>query len=90
MMYLLRKYDVAPFGRKDAMFAQCAVRHTSFGVAVIIGRSQHHLAVKFVKRTLANIIQKTRKRCVDIGKNAKKELALLQSFSLLFYFSLDM
>ena len=35
-MHLLRKYDVAPFGRNDAMFAQCAVRHTSLGVAVII------------------------------------------------------
>ena len=39
MMHLLRKYDVAPVGRNDAMFAQCAVRHTSLGVAVIIGRS---------------------------------------------------
>ena len=37
MMHLLRKYDVAPFGRNDAMFAQCAVRHTSLGEAVIIG-----------------------------------------------------
>ena len=38
-MHLLCKYDVAPFGRNDAMFAQCAVRHTSLGVTVIIGRS---------------------------------------------------
>ena len=37
MMHLLRKYDVAPVGSNDAMFAQCAVRHTSLGVAVIIG-----------------------------------------------------
>ena len=46
MMHLLRKYDVAPVGRNDAMFAiKC-------GEAVIIGRSQHHLSK-------ANIIQKT-------------------------------
>ena len=37
MMHLLRKYDVARFTRNDAMFAQCAVRHTSLGEAVIIG-----------------------------------------------------
>ena len=45
MMHRLRRYDVfcfaqndvAPVGRNDAMFAQCAVRHTSLGVAVIIG-----------------------------------------------------
>ena len=37
MMHLLRKNDVAPVGRNDAMFAQCAVRHTSLGEAVIIG-----------------------------------------------------
>ena len=39
MMHLLCKYDVAPFGRNDAMFAQCAVRYTSLGVAVIIGEA---------------------------------------------------
>ena len=47
MMHRLRRYDVlgfaqndvAPVGRNDAMFAQCAARHTSLGVAVIIGRS---------------------------------------------------
>jgi len=39
MMHLLRKYDVAPVGRNDAMFAQCAARHTSLGVAVIIGEA---------------------------------------------------
>ena len=47
MMYRLRRYDVfrfaqndvAPVGRNDAMFAQCAVRHTSLGVAVIIGKA---------------------------------------------------
>ncbi|MBR3750421.1 MAG: hypothetical protein IKK58_01495, partial [Clostridia bacterium] len=39
MMHLLRKYDVARFTRNDAMFAQCAARHTSLGEAVIIGRS---------------------------------------------------
>ena len=54
MMHRLRRYDVfrfaqndvAPVGRNDAMFAQCAARHTSFakrtslGVAVIICRRQ--------------------------------------------------
>ena len=38
MMHLLRKYDVAPL--RSAMMRclpQCAVRHTSLGVAVIIG-----------------------------------------------------
>ena len=38
MMHLLRKYDVAPL--RVAMMRclpQCAVRHTSLGVAVIIG-----------------------------------------------------
>ena len=39
MMHLLRKYDVAPFGRNDAMFAQCAARHASLGEAVIIGEA---------------------------------------------------
>ena len=47
MMHRLRRYDVfrfaqndvARFTRNDAMFAQCAARHTSLGVAVIIGRS---------------------------------------------------
>ena len=36
MMHLLRKYDVAPFGRNDAMFAiMCRQAH-------IIRRSRHH------------------------------------------------
>ena len=44
------------------MFAQCAVRHTSFASAFITRRSQHHLPK-------ANIIQKThlclgRQKCV--------------------------
>ena len=60
MMHRLRRYDVfrfaqndiARFTRNDAMFAQCAVRHTSLGEAVIIGVAQHHLPK-------ANIIQKT-------------------------------
>ena len=47
MMHRLRRYDifrlaqndVAPFTRNDAMFDQCAARHTSLGEAVIIGRS---------------------------------------------------
>ena len=45
MMHRLRRYDVfrfaqndvAPVGRNDAMFAQCAARHASLGAAVIIG-----------------------------------------------------
>ena len=38
MMHLLRKYDIAPVGRNEAMFApKCGVRHTSLGEAVIIG-----------------------------------------------------
>ena len=38
MMYLLRKYDVAPVGRNDAMFAiMCRQAH-------IIRRSRHHWA----------------------------------------------
>ena len=54
-MHLLRKYDVAPL--RSAMMRclpQCAVRHTSLGVAVIIGRCQHHLRdrhTSFKKRT---------------------------------------
>ena len=58
MMHRLRRYDVfcfaqndvAPVGRNDAMFAQCAVRHTSFaqrtslGEAVIICRRQTSFA----------------------------------------------
>ena len=41
MMHLLRKYDVATLrSASDAMFAQCAVRHTSLGVTVIICRGQ--------------------------------------------------
>ena len=63
MMHLLRKYDVAPL--RAAMMRclpQCAVRHTSFASAFIIGRSPHHLPK-------ANIIQKThlclgRQKCV--------------------------
>ena len=46
-MHRLRRYDVfrfaqndvARFTRNDAMFAQCAVRHTSLGKAVIIGEA---------------------------------------------------
>ncbi len=39
MMHLLCKYDVAHFIRNDAMFAQCADRHTSLGEAVIISEA---------------------------------------------------
>ena len=69
MMHRLRRYDVfrfaqndvAPDGRNDAMFAQCAVRHTSFaqrtslGEAVIICRRQ----TSFKKRTFVG-----RQKCV--------------------------
>ena len=88
MMHRLRRYDVfrfaqndvAPGGRNDAMFAQCAVRHTSFakraslGVAVIICRRQ----TSFKNRTFVGrqkcvfCCEETRKRCVGVGKNAKK------------------
>ena len=69
MMHRLRRYDVfrfaqndvAPVGRNDEMFAQCAVRHTSFaqrtslGEAVIICRRQ----TSFKKRTFVD-----RQKCV--------------------------
>ena len=58
MMHLLHKYDVAPVSRNDAMFAKCAVRHASLGVAVIIGASRHHLPQ-------ANIIQQKKSLCLD-------------------------
>ena len=59
MMHLLRKYDVAPFGRNDAMFAiMCRQAHI-IRRSRHHWRSQHHLAIKFAKRTLANIIQKS-------------------------------
>ena len=68
-MHRLRRYDVfrfaqndvARFTRNDAMFAQCAVRHTSFvqrtslGEAVIICRRQ----TSFKKRTFVS-----RQKCV--------------------------
>ena len=59
MMYLLRKYDVARFTRNDAMFAQCAVRHTSFAKRTSLGE-----AVIICRK--ANIIPKikaSRKTC---------------------------
>ena len=52
MMHLLRKYDVAPFGRNDAMFAPMCPQARIIRVANIIRRSQHHLPK-------ANIIQKS-------------------------------
>ena len=47
MMHRLRRYDVfrfaqndvAPVGRNDAMFAQCAVRHTSFAQRTSLGEA---------------------------------------------------
>ena len=61
MMHLLRKYDVAPVGRNDVMFAQCAVRHTSLGVAVIIGVANIicRRQTSFKKRTFV-----ARQKCV--------------------------
>ena len=38
-MHLLRKYDVAPVGRNDAMFAKHISEATSLGEAVIISDS---------------------------------------------------
>ena len=81
MMHLLRKYDVAPVGRNDAMFApMCRQAH-------IIRRSRHHWRSQH-HLPKANIIQKTHlclgrqkcvfcclravKRCVNVGKNSKK------------------
>ena len=66
MMHRLRRYDAfasqiwccSTAFRNDAMFAQCAARHTSLGVTVIIRRSQHHLP-------RANIIQKRNFCLVD-------------------------
>ena len=52
MMNLLRKYDVAPFGRNDAMFAiMCRQAHI-IRRSRHYWRSQHHLPK-------ANIIQKS-------------------------------
>ena len=78
MMHRLRRYDVfrfdqndvAPVGRNDAMFAQCAVRHTSFaqrtslGVAVIIGVANIicRRQTSFKKRTFVG-----RQKCVFVG-----------------------
>ena len=52
MMHLLRKYDVAPVGRNDAMFApMCRQAH-------IIRRSRHHWRSQH-HLPKANIIQKS-------------------------------
>ena len=69
MMHRLRRYDVfrfaqndvAPVGRNDAMFAQCAVRHTSLGAAVIIGEANIicRRQTSFKKRTFVG-----RQKCV--------------------------
>ena len=88
MMHRLRRYDVfrvaqndgAPVGRNDAMFAQCAVRHTSFaqrtslGEAVIICRRQ----TSFKKRTFVGrqkcvfCCLKREKRSIGVGKTEKR------------------
>ena len=52
MMHLLRKYDVAPVGRNDAMFAPMCRQAHIIRVANIIRRSRHHLPK-------ANIIEKS-------------------------------
>ena len=88
MMYRLRRYDAFAFQiwccstsfRNDAMFAQCAVRHTSFakrtswGVAVIICRRQTSFKKAwFVGRQIRLFYcQRAVKRCVNTGKNSKK------------------
>ena len=66
MMHLLRKYDVAPVGRNDVMFAQCAVRHTSLGEAVIIGGARIicRRQTSFKKRTFVG-----RQKCVFVALN---------------------
>ena len=58
MMHLLRKYDVVPFCRNDAMFAPMCPQAHIIRVANIIRRSRHHLPE-------ANIIQKTHFVLVD-------------------------
>ena len=60
MMHRLRRYDAfasqiwccSTTFRNDAMFAQCAVRHTWFAKRTSLGVAQHHLPQ-------ANIIQKS-------------------------------
>ena len=77
MMHRLRRYDVfrfaqndvAPVGRNDAMFALCAIRHTSLGIAVIIG--------------VANIIcLKCDKKYLNRDKNEQKVSKLLDALFL--------
>ena len=51
MMHLLRKYDVAPLGRNDAMFAHYISEATSLASAASLVK-RHHLPK-------ANIIQKS-------------------------------
>ena len=69
MMHHMQRYDVfrfaqndvARFTRNDAMFAQCAVRHASLGVAVIIGEAVIicRRQTSFKKRTFVG-----RQKCV--------------------------
>ena len=81
MMHLLRKYDVAPL--RFAMMRclpLCARRHTSLGVAVIIG--QAHIICQrqtsFKKRTFVSrqkcvfCCLKRDKRCLNRVKNEQK------------------
>ena len=88
MMHRLRRYDVfrfaqndvAPVGRNDAMFAQCAVRHTSFaqrtslGEAVIICRRQ----TSFKKRTFVGR-QKCVFCCERVTKRSRIEVKVSKS-----------
>ena len=80
-MHLLCRYDVAPFGRNDAMFAQCAVRHTSLGVAVIIGVANIICLrqTSFKKRTFVG-----RQKCVE-GSTSLFSFVVAPSFPLLYH-----
>jgi len=54
--------DVVPADSNDAMFAQCAVRHTSLGEAVIIGEANIicRRQTSFKKRIFVLVVQKVR------------------------------
>ena len=60
MMYLQNKHDAAHFIRNDAMFALMCRRHTSFGIAVIIGEAS-------IICRQANIIEKKKPPSEDDG-----------------------
>ena len=56
----------------------------------MIEETKPHGYPLLLMQLLTAICGEARKRYVSVGKNAKKVLALLQSFSILFCFSLDM